>query len=192
MRKSSQTRTTAETSVNVTLDLDGPAGADVATGVGFFDHMLTQLGTHGGLALRVECQGDLQVDAHHTVEDCGIVLGDALNEALGDRAGIRRYATMFIPMDEALAVTHLDVSGRPFFVFRAEIPKVRLGTYDSELTEEFFRAVAMHAGLTLHMEVLYGSNVHHITEALFKSFSHALSQAAAPGGAGILSTKGIL
>lgn len=192
MRSSSQHRTTRETDVRVELSLDGPPGARVHTGIGFFDHMLEQLGAHGGLALTVECSGDLDVDAHHTVEDCGIVLGRALGEALGDRSGICRYATRFIPMDEALAVSHLDISGRPFFVFRADIPKVRLGAFDAELCEEFFRAVAVNAGLTLHMEVPYGSNVHHMIEALFKSFAHALAAAAAPRAGGVLSTKGIL
>lgn len=192
MRKGERNRATGETVVRVAVDLDGPAGASVATGVGFFDHMLAQIGLHGGLALEVQCEGDLDVDAHHTVEDCGIALGDALAEALGDKAGICRYATMFIPMDEALAVTHLDISGRPFFVFRGRIPKVRLGTFDSELAEEFFRAVAFHAGLTLHMELVYGSNVHHMIEALFKSFAHALAEAAAVRSGGPLSTKGVL
>lgn len=192
MRTSKRERTTKETAVRLSLNLDGPAGAACDTGIGFFDHMLVQLGTHGGLSLEASCRGDLEVDGHHTVEDCGIVLGQALDEALGDRAGIRRYASMFIPMDEALAVTHLDVGGRPFFVFRAEIPKVTLGSFDAELCEEFFRAVAMNARFTLHMEVLYGSNVHHMIEALFKSFAHALRQAAAPGSAGVLSTKGVL
>lgn len=192
MRNSRRERCTAETAVQVTLGLDGPAGASVDTGVGFFDHMLMQLGVHGGLALQVHCQGDLEVDAHHTVEDCGIVIGEALGEALGDRSGICRYATMFVPMDEALAVTHLDISGRPFFVFRADIPKVRLGTFDAELCEEFFRAVAVHAALTLHMEILYGNNVHHMVEALFKSFAHALAQAASRRNGGVLSTKGVL
>ena len=192
MRKSVQSRSTTETAVRLELDLDGPAGCDVRTGIGFFDHMLQQLAMHAGLALKLTCDGDLTVDAHHTVEDCGIVLGQALAGALGDRSGICRYATMFIPMDEALAVTHLDISGRPCFVFRAAVPKVRLGTFDAELCEEFFRAVAMNAGFTLHMDVLYGSNVHHMVEALFKSFAHALARAAALRGGGVLSTKGLL
>ena len=192
MRRSVQSRSTAETTVCLELGLDGPAGCDVHTGVGFFDHMLQQLAVHGGLELKLTCDGDLAVDAHHTVEDCGIVLGQALDDALGDRSGICRYATMYIPMDEALAVTHLDISGRPCFVFRADIPKVCLGTFDAELCEEFFRAVAMNAGFTLHMDILYGSNVHHMVEALFKSFAHALAQASARRGGGVLSTKGVL
>ncbi|MBD5560824.1 MAG: imidazoleglycerol-phosphate dehydratase HisB [Clostridia bacterium] len=192
MRSSRWQRTTAETSIRIELDLDGPASAKTDTGIGFFDHMLAQLGTHGGMQLHLACDGDLEVDGHHTVEDCGIVIGQALAQALGNRSGIRRYATMFIPMDETLAVTHLDISGRPFFVFRGTIPKVRLGAFDAELCEEFFRAVAMNAGLTLHMEILYGANVHHMVEALFKSFAHALRQAAELTGRGVLSSKGML
>lgn len=192
MRTASQERTTGETQIRLRVCLDGSGARQIATGVGFFDHMLEQLAVHGGLDLEVSCQGDLQVDAHHTVEDTGIVLGDALHAALGDRSGIRRYATFFIPMDESLACCHLDISGRPFFLLRGVRLRGSAGQFDAELVSEFFRAVAMHAGFTLHLEVLYGANLHHMIEALFKAFAHALREAAARNGGGILSSKGVL
>ena len=187
-------RKTAETQISVKLNLDGEGKCDIATGIGFLDHMLTLLAKHSFMDLTVKAKGDLEVDSHHTVEDIGIVLGEALREALGDKAGIHRYGNCFIPMDETLAQACLDFSGRPFLVFGAEIPKIKLGNYDTEMTEEFFRAVAMHCGLTLHIRVLYGSNVHHIIEAIFKSFARAVAEAAAvdPRVKGVMSSKGVL
>ena len=187
-------RKTAETQISVKLNLDGEGKSDIATGIGFLDHMLTLLAKHSFMDLTVRAKGDLEVDSHHTVEDIGIVLGEALREALGDKAGIHRYGNCFIPMDETLAQACLDFSGRPFLVFGAEIPKIKLGNYDTEMTEEFFRAVAMHCGLTLHIRVLYGSNVHHIIEAIFKAFARAVAQAAAvdPRVKGVMSSKGVL
>ena len=187
-------RKTAETQISVKLTLDGEGICDIATGIGFLDHMLTLLAKHSFMDLTVKAKGDLEVDSHHTVEDIGIVLGEALREALGDKAGIHRYGNCFIPMDETLAQACLDFSGRPFLVFGAEIPKIKLGNYDTEMTEEFFRAVAMHCGLTLHIRVLYGSNVHHIIEAIFKAFARAVAQAAAvdPRVKGVMSSKGVL
>ena len=187
-------RKTAETQISVKLTLDGEGKCDIATGIGFLDHMLTLLAKHSFMDLTVRAKGDLEVDSHHTVEDIGIVLGEALREALGDKAGIHRYGNCFIPMDETLAQACLDFSGRPFLVFGAEIPKIQLGNYDAEMTEEFFRAVAMHCGLTLHIRVLYGSNVHHIIEAIFKAFARAVAEAAAvdPRVKGVMSSKGVL
>lgn len=187
-------RKTAETQISIKLNLDGEGTCDIATGIGFLDHMLTLLAKHSFMDLTVKAKGDLEVDSHHTVEDIGIVLGEALREALGDKAGIHRYGNCFIPMDETLAQVCLDFSGRPFLVFGAEIPKIQLGNYDTEMTEEFFRAVAMHCGLTLHIRVLYGSNVHHIIEAIFKAFARAVAEAAAvdPRVKGVMSSKGVL
>ena len=187
-------RKTAETQISVKLNLDGEGKCDISTGVGFLDHMLTLLAKHSFMDLTVKAKGDLEVDSHHTVEDIGIVLGEALREALGDKAGIHRYGNCFIPMDETLAQACLDFSGRPFLIFGAEIPKIKLGNYDTEMTEEFFRAIAMHCGLTLHIRVLYGSNVHHIIEAVFKAFARAVAEAAAvdPKVKGVMSSKGIL
>ena len=187
-------RKTAETQISIKLNLDGEGKCDIATGIGFLDHMLTLLAKHSFMDLTVKAKGDLEVDSHHTVEDIGIVLGEVLQEALGDKAGIHRYGNCFIPMDETLAQVCLDFSGRPFLLFGAEIPKIKLGNYDTEMTEEFFRAVAMHCGLTLHIRVLYGSNVHHIIEAIFKSFARAVAEAAAvdPRVKGVMSSKGVL
>ena len=190
-RKAAVHRKTKETDVTVSISLEGGA-VKAATGVGFFDHMLTALGVHSGCGLEVSVVGDLEVDAHHTVEDTGIVLGQALGQALGDKGGIRRYGHAYIPMDEALGFCALDISGRPYLVFQADFPQAQMGAYDACLTEEFFRAVSTHAGLTLHLSAPYGSNSHHITEALFKAFAHALQDAAAPGGQGVLSSKGVL
>ena len=187
-------RNTAETKVSIKLNVDGEGKCDIATGIGFLDHMLTLLAKHGFMDLDVKAQGDLDVDSHHTVEDIGIVLGLAIKEALGDKAGIHRYGNCFIPMDETLAQVCLDFSGRPFLVFDAAIPKVQLGNYEAEMTEEFFRAVAMNCGLTLHIRVLYGSNVHHIIEAIFKAFARAVAEATAPDPRvkGVMSSKGVL
>ena len=193
-RRAEIERKTAETQISIKLNLDGEGKCDIATGIGFLDHMLTLLAKHSFMDLTVKAKGDLEVDSHHTVEDIGIVLGEALQEALGDKAGIHRYGNCFIPMDEPLAQVCLDFSGRPFLVFGAEIPKIQLGNYDTEMTEEFFRAVAVHCGLTLHIRVLYGSNVHHIIEAIFKAFARAVAEAAAvdPRVKGVMSSKGVL
>jgi imidazoleglycerol-phosphate dehydratase len=193
-RRAEIERKTAETQISIKLNLDGEGTCDIATGIGFLDHMLTLLAKHSFMDLTVKAKGDLEVDSHHTVEDIGIVLGEALREALGDKAGIHRYGNCFIPMDETLAQACLDFSGRPFLVFGAEIPKIQLGNYDTEMTEEFFRAVAVHCGLTLHIRVLYGSNVHHIIEAIFKAFARAVAEAAAvdPRVKGVMSSKGVL
>ncbi len=193
-RRAEIERKTAETQISIKLNLDGEGTCDIATGIGFLDHMLTLLAKHSFMDLTVKAKGDLEVDSHHTVEDIGIVLGEALREALGDKAGIHRYGNCFIPMDETLAQVCLDFSGRPFLVFDAEIPKIQLGNYDAEMTEEFFRAVAVHCGLTLHIRVLYGSNVHHIIEAIFKAFARAVAEAAAvdPRVKGVMSSKGVL
>ena len=191
MRTAQVTRKTRETEITVRLDLDGEPCAEINTGVGFFDHMLTALAIHGGLSLAVACAGDLLVDCHHTVEDCGIVLGQALAKALGDRSGIARYGTASIPMDEALATACVDVSGRPFLVFNCDFAAERIGGLDTQMVEEFFRAFAMNAGITLHLNLAYGKNDHHKAEALFKACAHALRQAAAPRE-GLLSTKGTL
>ncbi len=190
-RTASVKRETKETKIDLALDLDGGA-ADISTGIGFFDHMLTALSVHGEFGLRVRAEGDLAVDCHHTVEDVGIVLGTAFREALGDRAGIRRYGSAMIPMDEALGFCALDISGRPYLVFEAEFPQERVGEFDVCMTEEFFRAFAVHAGITLHLKALSGKNAHHMIEALFKAAAHALGDAVAQTGRGALSTKGTL
>ena len=186
-------RQTGETSVRVSLDLAG-GEVSAATGVGFFDHMLDLLGRHAALGLQVDAKGDLETGAHHTVEDVGIAFGQALDEALGDRAGIRRYADVRIPMDESLGFCAIDVSGRPLCMFDAELPDVTVAGFDAELTEEFFRAVATNARLTLHAGVAYGSNAHHMIEASFKAFARALRIAVSidPGEEGVPSTKGTL
>lgn len=191
MRTSHIIRTTKETDVDLTLSLDGGA-VEVSTGIGFFDHMLTALAFYAGWGFSLTVKGDLHVDGHHTVEDTGIVLGQALKEALGDRAGIRRFGCAYVPMDEALCRTVLDFSNRPYLVFHAEMPQPMIGDYDSCLTVEFMRAVAVNAGLTLHQECLYGGNAHHITEALFKSLGLAVKEAAQVSGQGVTSTKGVL
>ena len=183
-------RTTKETEIELMLCLEGGA-VEVDTGIGFFDHMLTALAMHGGFGLTLHCKGDLQVDGHHTVEDVGIALGDALGEALGDKTGIARYGSFFVPMDEALAFCAVDISGRPYLVFDADLPQKRVGAYDACLTPEFFRAVAVHAGITLHLKSCYGANSHHVIEALFKAAGHAL-RAAVQRQDGVLSTKGTL
>ena len=187
------TRTTGETSVSIGLDLDG-GDVTVATGVGFLDHMLELLGRHGRLGLRVEASGDLATGAHHTVEDVGIVLGQALDQALGDRAGIRRYGYVAVPMDESLGMCAIDISGRPLCLFGAELPPVSIAGFDTELAEEFFRAVANNARITLHVGTRYGSNAHHMIEACFKAFARALREAVSidPDEPGVPSTKGTL
>ena len=184
-------RKTKETDIQLSLFLEGGEVA-VSTGIGFFDHMLTAFAFYGGLGLKLEVDGDLEVDGHHTVEDVGIVLGQAMSRALGDRKGIRRFASAYIPMDEALCFTALDFSNRPFLVFDADMPQPMIGGYDACLTEEFMRAFAVNSGLTLHMKCLYGKNAHHITEALFKSLGVAVKEAVAVTGTGVTSTKGVL
>ena len=194
MRNGEVKRKTAETEIAVSVELDGSGKADVSTGIGFFDHMLTLFAAHGLLDLTVRCKGDIEVDGHHSVEDIGIALGQALGQALGDKRGIARYGTFFLPMDEALAFVSLDISGRPFLVYEGGEMAPMIGSYDTELTEEFLRAVAVHAGLTLHVRTLYGKNSHHKVEAIFKALGHALRIAAAkdPRVEGIPSTKGVL
>ena len=186
-------RKTGETDVELSVDLDGGA-VDASTGVGFFDHMLDLVGRHGRLGLRVKAAGDLETGAHHTVEDVGIALGQALDEALGDRAGIRRYGAAVVPMDEARARCALDLSGRPFTAFEGELPDVAIADFDSDLAEEFFRAVANTAKLTLHVEIERGTNAHHMVEAAFKAFARALREAVSidPEETGVPSTKGLL
>lgn len=191
MRTAEIKRKTKETDISVALDLDG-GNVNVRTGIGFFDHMLTAFAVHGGFGLEVFVEGDLDVDTHHTVEDTGIALGAAFKKALGDMSGINRYGSFYIPMDESLALCALDISNRPFLVFNAEFKEERCGEYETCCTEEFFRAFAVNAGITLHLNVLYGSNSHHEIEALFKAFAHAMKIAVAPFGGGVLSTKGVL
>lgn len=187
-------RQTAETDIAITMDIDGSGQGNIATGIGFFDHMLILLARHGLFDLDVRAVGDLQVDSHHTIEDCGIVLGQVLLQALGDKRGIKRYGTAFVPMDEALAQVSLDISGRPFLVFDALIPGERIGGFDVEMVEEFLRALAVHAGLTLHVRVLSGKNAHHIVEAIFKALGKALDEATRQDDriVGVMSTKGML
>lgn len=194
MREASVSRETKETVISLKLNLDGSGKTDIRTGVGFFDHMLDALCRFALLDLTLRCEGDLDVDAHHSVEDCGICLGKALREALGDRKGIRRVGSAYLPMDEALAFAALDISGRPYLAFSASFLAPMCGAMDTQLAEEFFRALAVNAGLTLHLKVLEGRNDHHKMEALFKAFGLALRQAAEadPRVEGVLSTKGSL
>jgi len=192
-RRADISRTTGETDVRLLLELDGAGEGVRETGVGFFDHMLDAVARHGGLDLDVRVQGDLETGPHHTVEDTGLALGAALDEALGDRAGIERYGQAVVPMDEARAGAAIDLSGRPFTAFEADVPPVRIGDFDADLAEEFFRAVANTAKLTLHLRLEAGSNTHHIVEALFKAFARALRAAVAEtGSTGVPSTKGVL
>ena len=191
-RTAALSRKTRETDISVKLDLDGSGVCTVDTGIGFFDHMLTALSVHSRIDLDVKVKGDLYVDGHHSVEDTGIVLGKAFSQAIGDMKGIARYGTAFIPMDESLGFCCLDISGRPFLVFDAEFSDMRIGEYDCCLTEEFFRAFAYNAGITLHLKCEYGKNDHHKTEALFKAAAHALKAAVRLDGSEILSTKGVL
>lgn len=191
IRAYSMERRTKETQVSVNLCLEGGT-VKVSTGLGFFDHMLNALAFYAGFGLELEAKGDLEVDGHHTVEDVGIVLGQALNQALGSRKGIRRFASAYIPMDEALCFVALDFSNRPFLVFDGEMPQPMIGAYDACLTREFMRALAMNSGLTLHMKCLYGSNAHHMTEALFKALGVAMKEAVRVEGDAVTSTKGVL
>ena len=192
-RQATIERKTSETEVRLGIDLDGGEVA-VSTAVGFFDHMLELLGSHGSLGLTVEARGDLETGAHHTVEDVGIALGQALDDALGDRGRIRRYGYTAVPMDEALAMCAIDISGRPLCLFEADLPAVSIAGFEVELTEEFFREVAANAKITLHLGTRYGSNAHHMIEACFKAFARALREAVAidPDERGVPSTKGTL
>lgn len=193
MRKAEITRKTRETDINIKIELDGKGKSEISTGIGFFDHMLTALSAHSGISMSIKVNGDLYVDGHHTVEDTGIVLGQAFAQALGDKSGIERYGTAYIPMDESLAMTSLDISNRPFLVFNAEFENERIGEYEVCLTEEFFRSFAFNAGITLHINLMYGVNDHHKCEAIFKSVAHALKKAVALNESGAtLSTKGVL
>ncbi len=188
-------RNTSETRIAVTLGLDGAGAAEIATGVGFLDHMLTAFGRHGGFDLRLRAAGDLHIDAHHTVEDCGIGLGRALAQALGDGAGIVRFGHAVVPMDEALVEAAVDVSGRGHLAFAAAFERPMLGTMDTQLVEEFFRAFATNARITLHVRQLAGQNAHHVAEACFKAVARALRMAVAPdprAAGAIPSTKGVL
>lgn len=194
MRTAEVQRRTEETYIEVKINLDGSGKAEIATGIGFLDHMLTLLCRHALFDLTVKAQGDLHIDAHHTTEDCGIVFGQALKAAVGDKSGLRRYGSCVLPMDEALALVALDFSGRALTVWQAEIPKVALGSLEAETIEEFFRALVREAGLTLHVRLLSGDNVHHMLEAIFKAFARALAEAVVVDSriTGVMSTKGSL
>jgi len=191
-RTSTQQRTTKETTIELILDVDGTGTASASTGIPFFDHMLEQLGKHGGFDLRIEATGDLDVDLHHTVEDVGIVLGTALKQALGDKVGVRRFASALVPLDEALVQVALDLSGRPFLVYEVDPVSEWIGTFDPQLAEEFWRAFAFGAGITLHIRSVSGKNGHHVIEASFKGVARALRDAVRIEGASVPSTKGTL
>ena len=191
-RTAQEIRTTRETDISLRLNLDGSGSYEIKTGVGFFDHMLGSFAVHGGFGLILKCTGDLEVDGHHTVEDVGIALGQALARILGDRAGIARFGSSYVPMDEALGFCALDISGRPYLVYDAPMPQPVCGQYDTCLTVEFMRAFATHAGITLHLKSMYGDNAHHITEALYKALARALRQAVTETGGEVLSAKGVL
>jgi imidazoleglycerol-phosphate dehydratase len=195
MRRATLTRKTAETDITVTLDLDGTGARDCQTGVGFFDHMLDQLARHAMIDITLSAKGDLHIDDHHTVEDCGIALGQALSQALGDKRGIRRYGDCRLAMDDAQVACALDLSGRPYLVWNVPFPTAKIGTFDTELVREFFQALSTHGGITLHLDLIHGINSHHIAEAAFKSVARALRQAVEPdprAGDAIPSTKGLL
>ncbi len=193
-REARLSRKTKETDISIEMALDGDGACDANTGIGFLDHMLELFAKHGSFNLKVEAKGDLGTGAHHTVEDIGITLGQAVSEALGDRSGIRRYGSAEIPMDEALAQTTIDISGRPLCLFEADLPRVSIAGFDTELTEEFYRAFANNAKITLHVKVFTGTNAHHIVESTFKSFARALKEAVSidPNEPGVPSTKGVL
>ncbi len=191
-RSSQQHRETKETEIELALDVDGAGQASASTGIPFFDHMLEQLGKHGGWNLRIDAEGDLEIDTHHTIEDVGIVLGTAFKEALGDKAGVRRFASAVVPLDEALVQVALDLSGRPFLVYEVDPRSEWIGTFDPQLAEEFWRAFAFAAGITLHMRSLSGKNGHHIIEASFKGVARSLRDAVKIEGTGVPSTKGAL
>ena len=191
-RRATRQRDTKETRIALSLDLDGQGNASASTGIPFFDHMLEQLGKHGGFDLSVEAEGDLEVDLHHTVEDVGIALGEALKEALGDKAGVRRFASALVPLDEALVQVALDLSGRPFLVYDVDPVAEWIGTFDPQLCEEFWRAFTVASGITLHLRSLTGRNGHHVIEASFKGVARSLRDAVRIEGSGVPSTKGVL
>ncbi|MFZ0496572.1 MAG: imidazoleglycerol-phosphate dehydratase HisB [Methylocella sp.] len=195
MRNGAVTRKTKETGIEVSVDLDGTGVAKIATGIGFFDHMLEQLARHSLIDIEIRATGDLHIDQHHTVEDTGMVLGQAVRQALGDMAGIARFADVLLPMDETLTRVAVDISGRPFLVFRTKFARAKIGAFDTELVREFFQAFATHAAMTIHVENLYGENAHHIVESSFKGLARALRAAVAldPRQKGAIpSTKGSL
>ncbi|GGC98794.1 imidazoleglycerol-phosphate dehydratase HisB [Enterococcus wangshanyuanii] len=194
MRTAALNRSTAETKIELSLNLDQQEPVNIQTGVGFFDHMLTLFARHSRISLEVNVNGDLEVDSHHTVEDVGIVLGQCIKDALGDKRGINRYGTSFVPMDETLGMASLDLSGRSFLVFDADFDNPKLGAFDTELTEEFFQALAFNTQMNLHLKILHGKNTHHKIEALFKATGRALREAITenPEIQGVNSTKGIL
>lgn len=194
MRKHSISRDTAETKIKLTYDVDGSGEGVIKTGVGFLDHMLVLFKGHGLFDLDISCDGDVEVDDHHTTEDIGIALGQAFQTAMGDKAGITRYASVSIPMDEALATVHIDISGRSHLVYRVDGLKDKVGQFDTELVQEFFQGFTNHAGVTLHIQIEYGTNTHHMIEAIFKAFARALDKASSlnPRVKGIPSTKGVL
>ncbi len=195
MRQATIARKTRETEISVTVNLDGTGASDIQTGVGFFDHMVDQLARHGLIDVDLKAKGDLHIDDHHTVEDCGIVLGQAVSKALGERKGVRRYGQAYTPMDETLARVVIDLSNRPFLVWRVDMPTPKIGTFDTELVREFFQAFAVAAGATLHVEAFYGVNSHHIAEACFKALARALREAVEIDprrGDATPSTKGVL
>ena len=191
IRQATICRETKETQIALYLNLEG-GERKIETGIGFFDHLLNSFAVHGGFGLILKCTGDLEVDGHHTVEDVGIALGQALARILGDRAGIARFGSSYVPMDEALGFCALDISGRPYLVYDAPMPQPMCGQYDTCLTVEFMRAFATHAGITLHLKSMYGDNAHHITEALYKALARALRQAVTETGGEVLSAKGVL
>ena len=193
VRKAEIRRETKETDIYIDLMIDGRGAAAIDTGIGFFDHLMTALSVHSGISMTIRVKGDLDVDCHHTVEDTGIALGQALARALGDKSGITRYGTFYIPMDESLAMCSLDISNRPFLVFNCEFTNQSCGGYDLCMTEEFFRAFAFNAGITMHINLMYGKNDHHKAEAIYKAAAHALKEAVSYNSDGsTLSTKGVL
>ncbi len=193
MRTGEVIRKTLETDIYIRAEIDGKGISEIDTGIGFFDHMLTALSKHSGISMTVKVKGDLHVDCHHTVEDTGIALGQAINQALGSKSGIVRYGTAYIPMDESLAMCSLDISNRPFLVFNCEFTNQSCGGYDLCMTEEFFRAFAFNAGITMHINLMYGTNDHHKAEAVYKAVAHALKKACSYNSDGsTLSTKGVL
>jgi imidazoleglycerol-phosphate dehydratase len=192
MRQAEIHRKTGETDIAISLVIDGEGRFEGTTGIGFFDHMMNLLACHSGMDISLSCRGDLEVDNHHTIEDLGIALGSVFLKALGDKKGIRRYGAFFCPMDETLSRIVLDLSGRPYFVYDVKIPVERIGTFETEMTREFFLAFAMHGMMNLHMACLYGENGHHMVESLFKGLGHALKEAVTVEGGRVLSTKGVL
>lgn len=194
LRTSSIERNTLETKIKMELNIDGKGNSSIFTGIGFFDHMLTHVAKHGFLNMNLKTEGDLEVDCHHTVEDVGIVFGKCLSQALGNKEGISRYGSFILPMEEALIICALDISGRPYLNFDVSFTNAQIGTFDTQMTEEFFRAVCLYGGLNLHIKMLAGKNDHHIAEAIFKAFGKALCQAVSFDKRieGVLSTKGML